>query len=74
LIVIGDKDKTTKLGTLDHTIIQAINIESKYKPSPTPVPTPSKDETCEKVIGPTWHWNNKKGICEDTGVVRTYTR
>jgi len=47
------------------------------KPSPTPTPSPSpskKDESCEKVIGPTWHWNNTKGICEDYGVVGTYTR
>jgi len=41
---------------------------------PTPTPSPKKDESCEKVIGPTWHWNNKKGICEDTGVVKTFTR
>jgi len=38
-------------------------------------PSPSKkDESCEKVIGPTWHWNNDKGICEDVGVVGTATR
>jgi len=40
-----------------------------------PSPSPSKkDESCEKVIGPTWHWNNSKGICEDYGVVGTATR
>jgi len=43
------------------------------KPEPTPDPSP-KDESCEKVIGPTWHWNNDKGICEDYGVVGTSTR
>lgn len=38
-------------------------------------PSPSKkDESCEKVIGPTWHWNESKGICEDVGVVGTATR
>jgi len=45
------------------------------EPEPTPSPSPSKkDESCEKVIGPTWHWNNDKGICEDYGVVGTSTR
>jgi len=44
-------------------------------PKPEPTPSPSKkDESCEKVIGPTWHWNNDKGICEDYGVVGTSTR
>jgi len=43
-------------------------------PSPTPSPSDPKDESCEKVIGPTWHWNNDKGICEDYGVVGTSTR
>jgi len=54
---------------------------SKYAPvppEPTPTPSPSqpvvKDESCEKVIGPTWHWNNDKGICEDYGVVGTSTK
>jgi len=43
------------------------------QPEPTPDSSP-KDESYEKVIGPTWHWNNDKGICEDYGVVGTYTR
>jgi len=48
----------------------------KDVPTPTPTPSPSqpKDESCEKVIGPTWHWNESKGICEDYGVVGTSTR
>jgi len=50
-----------------------ILIKPKVKPSPTPSPS-KKDESCEKVIGPTWHWNNTKGICEDVGVVGTATR
>jgi len=33
-----------------------------------------KDESCEKVIGPTWHWNNTKGVCEEYTLVRTNTR
>lgn len=36
--------------------------------------SPKKDESCEKVIGPSWHWNNTKGICEEVSVVGTYTR
>jgi len=53
--------------------------DAPYVPAPDPTPTPSsdpstKDESCEKVIGPTWHWNNDKGICEDYGVVGTSTR
>jgi len=44
-------------------------------PKPTPTPSPSKkDESCEKVIGPTWHWNNDKGICEEYSTVGTSTR
>jgi len=27
--------------------------------------------SCENTYGPTWHWNNKKGICEDSGSVKT---
>jgi len=46
-----------------------ISIEKAKGPSPV-----VKDESCEKVIGPTWHWNNAKGICEDYGVVGTATR
>jgi len=34
----------------------------------------TKDESCEKVIGPTWHWNNTKGVCEEYTLVRTNTR
>jgi len=36
----------------------------RVDPQPDPDPSPIvKDESCEKVIGPTWHWNNTKGIC-----------
>jgi len=46
--------------------------------APTPTPSPSepvvKDESCEKVIGPTWHWNETKGICEEYATVGTSTR
>lgn len=42
--------------------------------SPVQPDPEKKDESCEKVIGPTWHWNNTKGVCEDTGVVGTYTK
>jgi len=47
-------------------------------PTPKPDPSPSepvvKDESCEKVIGPTWHWNNEKGVCEEYATVGTSTR
>jgi len=39
-----------------------------------PTPVDPTYESCEKVIGPSWHWNESKGICEDYGVVGTYTR
>jgi len=43
-------------------------------PQPEPTPSQPKDESCEKVIGPTWHWNNDKGICEEYATVGTSTR
>jgi len=44
-------------------------------PSPSPSPSPQpEDKSCEKVYGPTWHWNESKGICEDYGIVGTSTR
>jgi len=52
-------------------------VEFNYEEEPTPTPTPDpgkKDESCEKVIGPTWHWNNDKGICEEYATVGTSTR
>lgn len=39
-----------------------------------PSPESKKDESCEKVVGPTWHWNNTKGVCEEYALVRTSTR
>jgi len=53
------------------TFYVELTVTDDTPPSPSPS---KKDESCEKVIGPTWHWNNDKGICEDYGVVGTSTR
>jgi len=59
------------------TAVKYLELNGWKDPEPTPAPTPDpspKDESCEKVIGPSWHWNNDKGICEDYGVVGTATK
>jgi len=70
-------DVTTYTNGLDGTDklpIKRLEITSGESKPVDPSPSQPKDESCEKVIGPTWHWNNTKGICEDYGVVGTYTR
>jgi len=59
-LTVLDKD------TVAETTLQ-FSIVNKVNPG-------KKDESCEKVIGPYWHWNNEKGICEEVYVVGTYTR
>jgi len=79
------KEFLSKLPVGTHTF--NIHLEDSVEPTNTvidttltvkiaaaPTPTPKKDESCEKVIGPTWHWNNKKGICEDSGSVKTHSK
>jgi len=53
-----------------------ITKNTPVPPQPTPSPSEPvvKDESCEKVIGPTWHWNNEKGVCEEYATVGTATR
>jgi len=58
-----------KPGATFHDTVADFDVVNPSTPEPQP-----KDESCEKVIGPSWHWNNDKGICEDYGVVGTYTR
>lgn len=38
-----------------------------------PLPEDPKDESCEAKIGPTWHWNNTKKVCEEVALVATST-
>jgi len=59
------------------TAVKYIEFNGWKDPEPTPQPDPTPDptyESCEKLYGPTWHWNEPKGICEEYATVGTSTR
>jgi len=64
-------DATPNFGTAAKTYYKK---PATPKPEPSPSEPVVKDESCEKVIGPTWHWNNDKGICEEYATVGTSTK
>jgi len=53
---------------------QTKTFVAQWKPAPVETVEEVKDERCEVVIGPTWHWNNDLGVCEEYTVVATSTR
>jgi len=62
------------VGSKTGNLAKYIKLSKKQTPTPSPSEPVVKDESCEKVIGPTWHWNESKGICEEYSTVGTSTR
>jgi len=70
---VGDNKVTLKVRDKNFDVNIKVNKKAESNNTNTNTNTTSggKDTTCEAVIGPRWHWNQKTGKCEEYSVINT---